>query len=141
MSLEPAQFSAFPLCSSHTDLVYVLKVSNFFHFRAFSWNFSFFPSLGSYSLLIFSIKSPFRKPAFWGHHSIGGLILIAYSVSGFIHDSSVGKESACNTGDLQFDSWVGKIPWIRESCLFQYSGLENSMDCIESDTTEQFSLS
>ena len=29
----------------------------------------------------------------------------------------MGKESACNagnTGDVEFDSWVGKIPWRRE---------------------------
>ena len=24
------------------------------------------------------------------------------------------KESACNAGDLNFDPWVGKIPWRRE---------------------------
>ena len=29
-------------------------------------------------------------------------------------DSSVGKESACNAGDPQFDSWVGKIHWKRD---------------------------
>ena len=33
-------------------------------------------------------------------------------------DSSVGKESSCNVGDLGwrpgFDPWVGKIPWKRE---------------------------
>ena len=28
--------------------------------------------------------------------------------------SSVGKESACNAGDLRFDSWVRKIPWRRK---------------------------
>ena len=28
--------------------------------------------------------------------------------------SSVGKESACNAGDLRFDPWVGKIPWRRK---------------------------
>ena len=28
--------------------------------------------------------------------------------------SSVGKESACNAGDLGFDSWVEKIPWRRK---------------------------
>ena len=28
--------------------------------------------------------------------------------------SSVGKESACNAGDLGFKSWVGKIPWRRK---------------------------
>ena len=35
---------------------------------------------------------------------------------GFL-DGSVGKESACNagnTGDVEFDSWVGKIPWRRK---------------------------
>ena len=30
------------------------------------------------------------------------------------NDSSVGKESACNTGDPQFNSWVRKIPWRRD---------------------------
>ena len=29
-------------------------------------------------------------------------------------DSSVGKESACNTGDPQLDSRVGKMPWRRD---------------------------
>ena len=46
---------------------------------------------------------------------------------------------------LQFDPWVGKIPWRRQRPL-QYSGLESSMDCIvhgvtESDTTERLSPS
>ena len=31
-------------------------------------------------------------------------------------------------GRPRFDPWVGKIPWKRER--LQYSGLENSMDCI-----------
>ena len=45
-------------------------------------------------------------------------------------DSSAGKESACNMGDL------GLIPGLGKSCRegkgypLQYSGLENSMDCI-----------
>ena len=29
-----------------------------------------------------------------------------------------------------FDPWVGKIPWKRKGYPLQYSGLENSMDCI-----------
>ena len=29
-----------------------------------------------------------------------------------------------------FDPWFGKIPWRRERNLLQYSGLENSMDCM-----------
>ena len=100
-------------------------------------------------------------------------------------DSSVGKESTCNTGDpgsilglgrstgeeirypLQYSwaslvtllvknppamwkTWVCSLGWEdplgeRKGYPLQYSGLENSMDCIvspwgrkESDTTEQF---
>ena len=57
--------------------------------------------------------------------------------------SSVGKESTCNAGD------PGSIPGLERSAgeeigyPLQYSGLENSMDCIyspwsckELDTTE-----
>ena len=46
-----------------------------------------------------------------------------------------------------FDPWVGKIPWEGKGYPLQYSGLENSMDCIvhgvlkDSDTTEWLSLS
>ena len=29
-----------------------------------------------------------------------------------------------------FDPWVGKIPWSKKGYPLQYSGLENSMDCI-----------
>ena len=32
---------------------------------------------------------------------------------GFL-DSSAGRESACNAGDPQFDSWDQKIPWRRD---------------------------
>ena len=60
---------------------------------------------------------------------------------------SAGKESACNVEDL------GSIPGLKRSSVegnrypLQYSGLENSMDCIvhgvtkESDRTERLSLS
>ena len=41
-------------------------------------------------------------------------------------DSSVDKETACNAGDLGFDPWVGE----GKDYPLQYSGLENSMDCI-----------
>ena len=45
---------------------------------------------------------------------------------------SAGEESACNVGDL------GSVPGLRrfsgegKDYLLQYSGLENSMDCIYS---------
>jgi len=60
---------------------------------------------------------------------------------------SDGKASACNAGDLEFDPWVGKIPWRRkwqptpvflpgkshgQRTLVGYS----SWGCKELDTTE-----
>ena len=64
---------------------------------------------------------------------------------GFPHGSG-GKESACNAGDLGSIPGLGRSPGEGKSNPLQYSGLENSMDCIvhgvaESDTTEQLSLS
>ena len=47
-------------------------------------------------------------------------------------DSSVGKESFCNAGDLGLIPEWGRSPGEGKSYPLQYSGLENSMDCIES---------
>ena len=60
-------------------------------------------------------------------------------------DSSVGKESACNVGDLGLIPRLGRSPREGKGYPFQYSGLENSMDCTvhgvtELDTTEKLSL-
>ena len=44
--------------------------------------------------------------------------------------SSAGKESACNVGDLGSIAGVGRSPGEGKGYLLQYSGLENSMDCI-----------
>ena len=59
---------------------------------------------------------------------------------------SAGKESACNAGDLASIPGLGRSPREGKGYPLQYSGLENSMDCIvygvaESDRTEQLSLS
>jgi len=43
---------------------------------------------------------------------------------------SAGKESACNEGDLGSISGLGRSPGEGKSYPLQYSGLENSMDCI-----------
>ena len=43
---------------------------------------------------------------------------------------SAGKESACNEGDLGSIPGLGKSPGDGNGYPFQYSGLENSMDCI-----------
>ena len=55
--------------------------------------------------------------------------------------SSAGKEFACNAGDPSSIPGSGRSPGEGKGYPFQYSDLENSMDCIvhgviESDTTE-----
>ena len=42
---------------------------------------------------------------------------------------SVGKESACNAGDLGSISGLGRSPGEGKGYPLQYSGLENSMEC------------
>ena len=54
---------------------------------------------------------------------------------------SAGKEFSCNAGDLGSIPGLGRSPGVGKGYLLQYSGLENSMDCIvpgvaESDMTE-----
>ena len=43
---------------------------------------------------------------------------------------SAGKESACKAEDLGPIPGLGRSPEERKGYLLQYSGLENSMDCI-----------
>ena len=45
-------------------------------------------------------------------------------------DSSAGKEFACNVGDLGSIPGLGRSPGEGKGYPLQYSGLENSMDCI-----------
>ena len=45
-------------------------------------------------------------------------------------DSSAGKESACNIGDLGSIPGLGRSPGEGKGYPLQYSGLETSMDCI-----------
>ena len=45
-------------------------------------------------------------------------------------DSSVGKESTCNAGDTGSIPGSGRSPREGLGYPLQYSGLENSMDCI-----------
>ena len=54
---------------------------------------------------------------------------------------SAGKESACNVGDLSLIPGLGRSPGEGKGYPLQYSGLENSIDCIvhgvaESDVIE-----
>ena len=43
---------------------------------------------------------------------------------------SAGKESACNVGDLGLIPGLGRSPGEGNGYPLQYSGLENSMDCV-----------
>ena len=43
---------------------------------------------------------------------------------------SAGKESACNGGDLGLIPGLGRRPEEGNGYPLQYSGMENSMDCI-----------
>ena len=59
---------------------------------------------------------------------------------------STNKESACNAGDLNSVPGLGRSPGEGKGYPLQYSGLENSIDCIihgvtKVDTTERLSLS
>ena len=58
-----------------------------------------------------------------------GEISIASDMQGF-PDSSVGKESTCNAGDLGSIPGLGRSPGEGNGYPLQYSGLENSMDYI-----------
>ena len=51
-------------------------------------------------------------------------------------DSSVGKESTCNAGDLGLIPSSGRYTRKEIGCPLQYSGLENSMDCIVHGVTK-----
>ena len=50
-------------------------------------------------------------------------------------DSSVGKESTCNAGDPGSVPGSGRSSGEGMGYLLQYSGLENSMDCIDNGVT------
>ena len=49
---------------------------------------------------------------------------------------SAGKESTCNAGDLGLTPGLGRSPGGRHGNPLQYSGLENSMDCIVREVTK-----
>ena len=55
---------------------------------------------------------------------------------------SASKESACDEGDLGLIPGLGRSPGEGKGYPLQYSGLENSMDCVaKRDTTERLSFS
>ena len=53
-----------------------------------------------------------------------------------IPDSSVGKESACNAGNLSLTLGLGRSPGEEKGYPLQDSSLENFMDCIVHGVTK-----
>ena len=49
---------------------------------------------------------------------------------------SDGKESDCNAGNLSSIPGLGRSPAEGKGYALQYSGLENSMDCIDNGVTK-----
>ena len=49
---------------------------------------------------------------------------------------SAGKESACNSGELGSIPGLGRSPGEGKGYPLQYSGLENSVDCIVHGVTK-----
>ena len=60
---------------------------------------------------------------------------LPYSYLGF-PCGSAGKESACNVGDLGSTPGLGRSPGEGKGYPLQYSGLENSMNCIVPGVTK-----
>ena len=61
------------------------------------------------------------------------LFIFPYSSAWHMKDipgGSAGNESACNVGDLALIPGLGRSPGEGNRYPLQYSGLENSMDCI-----------
>ena len=58
------------------------------------------------------------------------IYIYIYAHIGFPRGSA-GKESACNAGDLGLIPGLGRSPGEGNGCPFQYSGLENSIYCID----------
>ena len=56
--------------------------------------------------------------------------VVSHSIVSGFPGRSAGKESACNAGDLGSIPGLGRSPEEGKGYPLQYSGLENSMDCI-----------
>ena len=60
------------------------------------------------------------------------LIVIEHRLD-FLGDLA-GKESCCNAGDLGLIPGLGRSPGEGKDYPLQYSGLENSMDCVSMES-------
>ena len=86
----------------------------------FSHPYSSSPQLVAATNLSVSMDLPISDP----------LKLCAKQVHWITIYGSAGKESTCNVGDLGSIPGLGRSPGEGKGYPFQYSGLENFMDCI-----------
>ena len=61
---------------------------------------------------------------------------MSYQTHGGCPCGPAGKESTCNAGDLSSIPGLGRSPGEGKGYPFQYSGLENSVDCIAHGVTK-----
>jgi len=81
------------------------------------------------------LENPRDRGAWWAAvygvtQSQTGLKRLSSSSSSNTPCGSAGKESACNVGDLGSIPRLGRCPGEGKVYPLQYSGLQNSMDCI-----------
>ena len=71
-------------------------------------------------------------PFHYTHHSRIALFILQLLLFNLLGSpcGSAGKESACNAGDLGLIPELGRSFGEGNSYILQYSGLENSLDCI-----------
>ena len=69
---------------------------------------------------------------------MGGVWVRIRPTHRYCQDDSAGKESACIVGDLSSIPGLGSSPGEGKGYPFQYSGLENSMDCIVHGVTKSW---
>ena len=84
-------------------------------------------------VLVDLIVSSINLKASWDKDII---YLYTVTISLGFPDSSVGKESTCNAGDPSLIPGSGRCPGEGTGYPLQYSGLENSMDCIVHGVTK-----
>ena len=81
-------------------------------------------------------ENPTDRGAWWA--TVHGFAKSQTQLSDFLGfpGGSAGKESSCNAGDLGSILGLGRSPGEGKGYPLQYSGLENSMDCIVNGVTK-----
>ena len=145
------QMRCFTIMGDHHLCCFML-VSFFFFFLFFLMLHLFFFLASPCVMWIFVVPLPGIKPTLPAMGGSGSTVLttglpgkfvfgtfVKHLVSslGFPH-SSVGKESACNAGDLGLIPELGRSPEEGKGYPLQYSGLENSMDCTVCGVTKSW---